>query len=240
LGHKFNIPVLRSSAIEALKLLFPCSIQGHRFQPVLGGVKTQVEKKLLLRLFPIQAVNLFRECYIPALMPMAYYHAAQLSIEDIVNGVTRSDGVTERLNAFDMMRVLQGRDHLKTSRRTTTFRWLNDFVVDGKSKPPTYRCPDAPVQGGDTCFFFLLRLYIDFNRSGLMDSRTDGIKPLSKNSRRLVQSHLCFSCWNECSKKMTQGLQDNWSKLPSYFGWNTWDDVIIAQEREDEAWADHC
>ena len=81
-------------------------------------------------MFPIKAIKLFHEHSVPSMLPMAYYHAAQLSLDDIVNGV-EDGGVLWKLDTLDTIKVLKGRDKLKTLRHQVLFPWLDDKLVEG-------------------------------------------------------------------------------------------------------------
>jgi len=37
---------------------------------------------------------------------------------------------------------------------------------------------------------------------------------------------LCGKCAKEARKQHTDGRQKMWDKLPTYFGWSSWDDVL--------------
>lgn len=237
-SHKLDLPDVRRCAFEALELLFPCGPNFKSSKPAIQGIKTKKDRRLFLRLFPLQAINLFRFHNISALMPMAYYHAAQLPIEDIVNGVIRGDGVRETICAFDITKVLEGRERLKISRRSTVFGWLNTLTPDGKVRRPSRDCENSPLGSGDTCFYYLLRVLLDFNRTGFLDERTDGLESLSEAAHVVFESHLCEFCWGAVQDKLRRGLQKNWGELPKYFGFTGWEDVMESQGIQDAAWAD--
>lgn len=237
-SHKLDLPTQRRLAIAALQLLFPCDIDSYRpVRPTIRGVKAK-ERETFLRMFPLQAINAFRDFDLPAFGPVAYYLAAQLSIEDIVNGVPRGDDTTETICAYDITRVLEGREKLRASRRSTVFSWLDNITPDGKPKRPCDACDNVPSWGGDTCFYYLLRTSIDFNRNGFLDTKTEALEGLPEKAWGVLKEHLCEHCWEEVMKWMQKGLDDNWRKLPTYFGLESWDQLIAAQAMSDAAWAD--
>lgn len=237
-SHKLDLPTQRRLAIAALQLLFPCDIDSYRpVRPTIRGVKAK-ERETFLRTFPLQAINAFRDFDLPAFGPVAYYLAAQLSIEDIVNGVPRGDDTTETICAYDITRVLEGREKLRASRRSTVFSWLDNITPDGKPKRPCDACDNVPSWGGDTCFYYLLRTSIDFNRNGFLDTKTEALEGLPEKACGVLKEHLCEHCWEEVKKWMQKGLDDNWCKLPTYFGLEGWDQLIAAQAMSDAAWED--
>ncbi|KAF8070350.1 hypothetical protein FPV67DRAFT_1487047 [Lyophyllum atratum] len=214
LSHMFDLVAVRNTAINAMKSLFPCTLMLPTIYPTIIGVRRR-DRGLFLRTIPLQAINLFRQYNLQALMPMAYYRAAQLSIADIVGGVLCSDCSRVTISAHDIVRVLEGREQLK------------------------HDCPNTPDSLGDTCLDFLLKMVVDFNRTSFMDSRTDALETLPQHSEAIFARNLCGSCFHELYQHLIFGQDKNWVMLPTYFGFKSWEEVLDAQRLEDERY-DWC
>lgn len=174
-SHKLDLHDVRLEAFEALRLLFPCGPDYRlSIKPAIQGIKTKRARQLFLRVFPPQAINLFRKYNISSLMLMAYYHAAQLSVKDIVSGVVGADGVKVTTCAYDITKVLERRDHLKWSRRFIVYGWLNTLTSDGKPRLIGEDCENGPAfETGETCFCYILRMLMELKSSEYLDTRTD-------------------------------------------------------------------
>ncbi|RDB17623.1 hypothetical protein Hypma_001062 [Hypsizygus marmoreus] len=236
-SHKLSLGGLRMRVIEALRTLFHCDALFNPTKPAIGGIRTHKGKTIMPRVFPLQAINLFREYNIPSLTPMAYYYAAQLSVQDIVHGVVRRDGEREVLCPYDMTQVITGRELLKLSRRTVLFGWLNNLTRDGRHVKPSEECTELPLESsGDTCFNYLMRMLMDFNRNLFLDSRTDALQSLPQVSNVFLTRHLCASCRVRVQEQMEAAIQANWQELPNYFGFKGWQDVMDRQKSVDAGW----
>lgn len=235
---KLNLPFVRKSAISALKCLFPTDLIDGRiptFQPIIAGFRQQSDEKMFYRIFPIKAIHFFHEHGVPSMLPMAYYHAAQLSVEDIVNGVECGD-VVWKLNPVDMMKVLKGRDKLKTSRRQVLFPWLNDKMLDGGPERGSATCGLDLMFNGNYCWENFMEIYSKFNRSGFLDDNTNGLQCLSGAAQDIFPEYVCHGCWSGALSEMSIGEGKNWTSLPGYFGFEGWDAVKSLQEDVDRGW----
>ena len=231
-GTKLDLPLLRNAAIEYLSSLFPCDLENVNSDYRLVTARPDETKRVL----EIEAVNLAREYDIPCIMPMACYSAAQLSIQKLLGGFTWSDGTHEKLGDEDLARVLCGREHLLLSRRHTVYHYLNNFTQTGKATPPSRDCVERPRPRGDTCFFFLLRMQIDFNSSGFHEMDARGLEVLPPLSLELIRPQLCDSCWKLFEEEMHLGRKLNWDRLPSYFDLRDWEDVKKRHVEASESW----
>jgi len=235
---KLNLYDIRKSAISALECLFPTNLwdnQIPQFRPVIAGYQNQWEENLFYRTFPIKAINLFHEHGVPSMLPMAYYHAAQLSIEDIVNGV-EDGGVLWKLDSVDIMKVLEGRERLKKSRRQVLFPWLNDKMAGGGREHGSANCEIKLMLNGNYCWENFRDIYLQFNRSGFLDDITNGLQCLSETAENLFQGYVCQRCWLEAIHSMSVGKRKNWASLPEYFGFGDWDAIKKLQENIDGGW----
>lgn len=239
---KLNLHEVRKSVISALGCLFPTEITEYRipkFRPIIAGYQDQVEEKMFYRTFPIKAINLFHEHGVPSMLPMAYYHAAQLSLEDIVNGV-EDGGILWKLNTVDIIKVLKGREKLKTSRRQVLFPWLDDKLVEvGRdSEAGSATCERKLTLNGNYCWENFMEIYSQFNRSGFLDNITNGLQGLSENAEKIFGHYVCERCRSDALRLLRAGELENWGNLPEYFGFEDWDAVKKLQENIDRGWED--
>ncbi|TFK44497.1 hypothetical protein BDQ12DRAFT_708429 [Crucibulum laeve] len=237
-SHKYNLANLRLLCLEALELLFPKSADACSSRPIITGITSKTERALFRRRFPFQAIKLFYECDVPALLPSAYYHAAQLSIEDIVNGIPLLDGSKEVVPQNEVVKIMKGRESLKTARRTILYRWLSDKVGHGQGSRGCAKCPRLAIKGADTCYMFLMRMFFDFHRAGFFDSKSNALEVLSDDAMQSLSDYLCEPCWTNVQLKIKEGLWGVWEQLPLYFGWTGWSEIDIEQKRIDDGWND--
>lgn len=234
MGSRLSLHLLREKAVENLKMLFPTSLTKHGTPK---NIQISLEKKERhRRMYAIEAINAAREFDVPSILPLAYYAAAQLSFSDIVKGVPREDGTRVQLQIADVLRVIQGREDLILSRRHTVFRFLSKFTDTGKPVPPSAHCPNVPMHTGETCFYALMRMNLDFNSSGYMESTASALDVMSEESREMIEMFLCESCWKMFRDAMYIGRGKNWKALPRYFGLGRWEAVVEAQEMADRHW----
>ncbi|KAF5385862.1 hypothetical protein D9615_002356 [Tricholomella constricta] len=241
LSHMFDLVDVRREVIDAFEVVFPCKLGLTIAFPALAGIKKQ-DRGLFARVYPLQAINLFQRYSLHAFMPMAYYRAAQLDITDIVSGVICSDGSRTTIRATDVIKVLQGRELLRRSRRNVLLCYFNDLVKNNDSnepEPPSLECLDIPSRStGLTCAQYVVKLALDFNSSGYLDTKTDALSILPPKAHDIFKSNFCSFCFKGAVNQMASGLGRNWDKLPSYFGLKDWEKVLEAQKLEDKRYED--
>lgn len=232
---KLNLCEIRKSTISALECLFPTDITGDqvpKFRPVIAGYRHQSDEKMFYRTFPIKAIKLFHEHGVPSMLPMAYYHAAQLSVEDIVNGV-EDDGVLLKLDSIDTMKVLKGREKLRRSRRLVLFPWFENKIDQGSESAT---CEGELMLNNNFCWENFMDIYFQFNRSGFLDDMTNGLQGLSGTAESVLRRYLCATCWSESIRLISAGERKNWEDLPDCFGFESWNSVKKLQESADRSW----
>ena len=169
------------------------------------------------------------------MLPMAYYHAAQLSLEDIVDGV-EDNGVLWKLDSVDIIKVLKGRERLKTSRRQILFSWLDERMVENGPEHGDNTCEAELMLNGHSCWGNFIEIYSKFNRSGFLDDIPNGLQGISETAERLLQRYLCQMCSSDAIHSIAVGENKNWTNLPRYFGFDDWDVVKKLQENIDRGW----
>lgn len=236
-SKKLNLHDVRKSTISALECLFPTDISADKMPklPVIAGYRNQREEKMFYRTFPIRAIDLFHEYGVPLMLPMAYYHAAQLSLEDIVNGV-EDEGVLWKLSPADIIKVLKGRDKLKASRRQVLFSWLDEKMVEGGPERGSATCEVELALNGNYCWENFIGIYSQFNRSGFLDDITNGLQGLSGTAEQIFRRYVCQRCWSDSMHLIGVGERKNWANLPEYFGFEDWEAVKKLQENIDRGW----
>lgn len=190
---------------------------------------------MFYRTFPIKAINLFHEYGVPSMLPMAYYHAAQLSVEDIINGV-EDRGVLWKLDAVDIIKVLKGREILKISRRQVLFPWLDDKLIEGGPDAGSAECEKEIMLNGNYCWENFIEIYSQFNKTKFLDDITNGLQGLSENAEKIFGRYVCEKCWSDALRLLRIGERKNWESLPEYFGFEDWSAVKKLQENIDRGW----
>ncbi|KAF9268781.1 hypothetical protein L218DRAFT_529662 [Marasmius fiardii PR-910] len=234
-GHLLNLPNLRSAALKALHLLFPCGSKDDLWPPAVHG--TNASKALFQRLFPIYAINVFRQCEVPIFSPVAYYYAAQLDVDDILFGVTRPDGSVVKLGDSDKSLVMKGREELGRVRRNYTHAWLSQHGDKrGDVEHVLHGCwMQSSAFTGQSCYAFIQRLKADWNASGFFD-RSDCLNALPTGGLDILKRDLCGICYQVFKRKTEEGFWDGWWRLPGVFGFGSWKALKEQQSKLSEGW----
>ncbi|KAG7090930.1 hypothetical protein E1B28_010003 [Marasmius oreades] len=234
-GHLLNLPELRKAALKALHLLFPCDSDDDRWPPVIHG--TNAPTDLFRRIFPIEAVNVFRQCEVPLFAPVAYYYAAQLEIDDILFGVTRPDGSIEKLSDADKSLVMKGREKLRRVRRDHTHAWLSEHGnVRGEVEHQLHGCwMQSNAYTGQSCYAFIQKLKADWNARGFFE-RSDCMNALPQEALDILKKDLCSTCYEFYRPKISQGVWNGWWELPGVFGFESWKVLKEGQGKLSDGW----
>ncbi|KAL0579750.1 hypothetical protein V5O48_002244 [Marasmius crinis-equi] len=234
-AHMLNLPKMRRAAMKGLHLMFPCDSGNDRWPPVVHGM--DVPADLFQRLFPIQAVNLFTQCEVPLFLPMAYYYASQLDIDDILFGVRRPDGSVEHLGDGDKSLVLKSRDKLSGIRKKYTHEWLAEHGNErGDVEHELHGCwMKTSPHTGQTCFDFIQSIKRDWESSGFFE-RMDCLNGLPQEALQILKRNICTSCYEEYHPRIVQGVWDAWWELPGAYGLGTWSDLTERQKKFSEGW----
>ncbi|KAG6857780.1 hypothetical protein H0H87_004196 [Tephrocybe sp. NHM501043] len=234
-GDIYDLISLRREAITTLKFLLPC---GPKYTPASAAI-TGVPKSaqsLLMRTLPFEVIRLCQEYDLPALLPMAFYHAAQLPIADIVGGIYGLGSSEEKQHsAADLIiKIVTGRDQLKLAYRNVRLRYLNEFNPDNWTDSEKCRGDDNKW---DHCTIYITKTLRQFNRDGFMDARTDVLDPMPQVRRKLC-AHLCSSCADNFNLSLEGGIASIWKRLPHYFDLGTWERVTEDQRAADRLYED--
>jgi len=214
-------------------MLFPSKKVPTSFKPIIGGIDTEERQKRFYRIFPIEAVNIFSNYSwsydYTAFLPMAYYHASQLSIEDIMDGVQDGHKLV-KLDPQHIPVLLKGREAVFKSRRGLTFSWLDRRLGDYGPTNGSPGCSNAQSQKGrEHCYRFLQRLYGHFRKTGFLDGHANALEGLNENAKGLFKYYMCSSCYEGVLSEAEESLRINWRRLPGYFGLESWEAVLRHQ-----------
>ncbi|KAF9547177.1 hypothetical protein CPC08DRAFT_823693 [Agrocybe pediades] len=236
---------IREKIFVGLEMLFPSKADPATpasFKPIIGGMENERHRwGRFFRVFPIQAINLFSQYgnSYAAFMPMACYHVAQLSVEDIVNGVEdgEDDEPVKLLPDFIPI-CIKGREAVRRSRSTVLFRWIFDIMSGYGPEKASELCTGAKAKKGDKlkCFPFFKKLYTHYRESKFLDGRGNALEGLNDDAVGLFKYYMCDPCYQLVLKANEDGLKENWERLPGYFGLGTWEEVLQAQGGADRAW----
>lgn len=228
LSEKCDALPMRVLARNAFSLLFPTNLRNlvDFTPPAITGFDSLKAKADFKRTFAFEAINLIRDHELYGHLPMAYYHAAQHPIKDIMNGVesyTLGERIT--LSFQDKRKVLEGREALTRARRMKTYKWLNSW--DTKN----HDAHDANPDRVDKCESFVFHLLNAANTGGFLD-RPNALDGMSAHTTKILEKQMCPSCWKSVGD--LNGRYRMADKLPECFGWRNWDEVSD-QEKEAEA-----
>lgn len=236
----YDLEHVRVDAIAALEYILPTSGKPSHHKAIIAGLRPK-DNNRFLRFFALQAINLCHECEIPAMLPMAYYHAAQCSIEDIVYGVEDNHGKLVTLERKDVITVLNGRDKLQGARRRfldCIDDRLGDFQPDREGEYPEPICLREITNhwgASDGCLQLLTDITRQFRRTTFLEGHNilDG---LSYAGYQTLERNLCPACRDTVLPKIRTAILQNWDLLPSYFGLGTWEDIRKQQKLWGEAY----
>ncbi|KAK7045722.1 hypothetical protein VNI00_007555 [Paramarasmius palmivorus] len=228
-GQRLNLPTISRAARSALQTLFPCHSTNDDWPPIVHGL--DISESLFLRLFPLEAINLFHECELVLYAPMAYYYAAQLRTEDIVSGVSRPDGTKETLRDKDKALILDAKDRLRTVKRNRHSAWLADHGAErGALENRIHGCSGATQPyTGKTCFEFLQEMKKDWNEHGLLD-RSDCLGILPDKAHAVLTNSICSKCYAVYKPMISKGIWNGWWELPATFNYGSWPEVHQKQK----------
>ncbi|KAF8972904.1 hypothetical protein BDZ97DRAFT_1912510 [Flammula alnicola] len=216
-SHALDLKNVRRAALKALECLFPSTLEPSPHHPIIAGLSLQ-RRGNFRRVFPIQALALFHDTGVDEMLPMAYYHAAQLSVVDIVNGVRDGDELI-KLSDKDTLVVLGGREMLRTSRRRVTFFWISLIMADYGLQTASPECTQWRQSHGLYCYGFLRQVFIAYDISRYLEG-PNALEILPRKACDILQAHLCKHCWEQVEGMIDYGLQTNRKRLAGYFGLN--------------------
>jgi len=236
----YDFEAIRQDAIAALQYLLPTTGKPERHKAIIAGLRTK-ETERFLRFFPLQAINLCHECEIPAMLPMAFYHAAQCPIEDILNGVEDNHGQLVKLDPVDVLTLLKGREKLQASRRRLFDCIDNRFADFQPNREGVYPEPICLRESthywgkSDACMQLLADITRRFRKSTFLEGYNilDGLSYVGFTS---LKRNLCPACRDIILPKICEGILKDWDLLPSYFGLGSWEDVKKQEKMWKEAY----
>ncbi|KAF9556689.1 hypothetical protein CPC08DRAFT_711012 [Agrocybe pediades] len=226
---------IRLKIIEALEKIFPSKGVPAPFMPIIGGIDDPSRRERFYRTFPIEILNIFAQHdyyhdYI-AHLPMIYYHAAQLPVDDIINGVQDGDKILKLTEPRDIAIILKGREELMRARREVSFRWLEERLSRYGPQKASEECEETCQQGGEYCYKFLQKLMGQFRTSGFLDSRPNALEGLNDDAKVLFKEYLCDKCYDDVIADANEGIEESWDSLPGYFGLEPWKMIIDKQSK---------
>lgn len=244
LSCRFDLQVCRQQAIDALDeffnlmwrhIMYKAPVPSDPSVAIFGSPLTRPHAMSMLS---FRMINVFQECEMVYFLPMAYYFAAQESVEDILCGVQLPDGSQEIISRSDQLIVLRGRDGLRKIRRDTTFSWLFTHAGNTNSYLQSHGCDGKPpTLSGKTCYDFIMELYMFITSdSDFLNNRRDALDSISAPALDVMNGHLCSACQEYFDFQIRKDLAHSWSLLPKMFGDTTWEALRRAQIRVDGAW----
>ncbi|CAA7261070.1 unnamed protein product [Cyclocybe aegerita] len=233
INEQLGLSKPREVGVAALKYLFPTTFRPNFEQVTIAGLKLH-EEELFFRTFPIRAVNVITEYGLDDLKPMAFYHASQLSMDDLFNGVRSGDdesGHLDRITDWEVFRkIVEGRERIQSSRRKVLFEWLEVPVTANVLL--SEECEQRKMKSNETCLGFLAEVCGQFRKTNFLNGRCDGLLGLNPRGHELFEEHLCEVCWPVAEGHMYEAARKNWEQLPEYFGLEPWETI---EEQDEEA-----
>ncbi|KAJ3517645.1 hypothetical protein NLJ89_g371 [Agrocybe chaxingu] len=224
INEQLGLSKPREIAVAALKYLFPTTFRPNFKQVTIAGLKLH-EEEMFFRTFPIRAVNVITQYGLDALRPMAFYHASQLSMDDLFNGVRSGDdenGALDRITDWQVFRkIVEGRERIQSSRRKVLFEWLEVPVTANVRL--SEECEQRRMKSRETCLGFLAEVCGEFRKTNFLDGRCDALLGLNPRGHELFEEHLCENCWPVAEGHIYEAARKNWEQLPEYFGLEPWE-----------------
>lgn len=201
LGNKYEIEILRASA---LKRLF------HDYPTRIEGVCPVKRKRMIFgtKWLDIDVANLAREQNLLSLLPIALYYCCEIhSGKDLVNGIPRNDGTRAKLLRCDETTCLISLQPLIQLQAETTWAWLYlpaDAYFNCETIRSNGRCRQIRQAIRDAIFpSCSLRGVISWDR------QSDGAK-------------MCDKCNEKARVIHDDGRIKFWNALPGIFGLPEW------------------
>lgn len=203
LSTKYEVPVLRKRAIDALLRWYPSTLP--EYLPMSGSARPLQEHPR-----HVLVANAARETDVLILLPAALlFCCATANARTLYDGLTR-EGVHYRLVEANRRAIFVGRPKLSHAARSRTQSFF--FYP---------RDPDVKCLAPNRCSEFC-RIY-----SSMFDEKDDPfMNPFHRMNWKAIRSTCCTSCatnWEAAHDKQSLLV---WQELPSYFDLPLWPDLI--------------
>lgn len=201
MSHKYGFIGIRDTALHFLKTCIPSYLSLNNWAAFITGrselMTMEIEDFLI-------AVNIARLTETHSLLPMALYACCTcLPHASIINGITRPNGVVERLSPEDIVLCMRGKlALLNTSDRAGS--WLLDLACHPRCKN---------VLG---CGEVLRSLPGLANDARTLISAA-ALGPTISHLRS-IQEMLCEACWDTVIAKYKAAVSETFAMLPIIMG----------------------
>ncbi|TDL25681.1 hypothetical protein BD410DRAFT_784719 [Rickenella mellea] len=212
MSTKYLFTHIRNAVIARLQQSFPDTLSKWDKTPVPSASTA------------FQVVALARETNARVLLPAALYRCCQEPLETILRGARDSNGLITKLHAMDIEACMIGMRFLVAARRKHTFRFL--------SKGPRYRAitgvRSVHVKWSEKCAKLsycgeFIQSFVQFAvRSGSWE-RHDALVRTTDELWEARRQRVCVHCLAAWKKANTNGRENVWNELPSYFNLSEWD-----------------
>lgn len=215
LGTKYEIEYLRRDAVDRLQIVFPQCLKGFQntfaehsadeTDPAYPFHTKAIEKMPAHNV--IAAINLARTFQLSAILPPAFYIAAQLSPADLISGCKDADGHEWKLSQEDLTRVFAGQGELREY-------WFEQFSLIWEARP-------APTCTSNTSSC----------RDTLASLRSRHISDLHTYTAILVahimvpRRGLCTPCRDSLVIACNTARSGGWRRLTEFFKLQTTDEA---------------
>ncbi|KAI0742510.1 hypothetical protein C8Q80DRAFT_1356207 [Daedaleopsis nitida] len=192
MGDKYQVDDVLTFAINYLKEHYPDNVD---------WIKHRLGAPCFSPLETVGVVNLARLTDTPSILPAAFLHCCAADPEALMRGFVRDGGVTERLSADDLARVLIARAELVKADAITCLYTLHTRAAQDCSDPG--HC-DAVVKG-------MLNELIDEDTT----SRTFGAdwRWSWEDCLRTIDAVLCAGCMEEIRERKDAQTKEMWRRL---------------------------
>ncbi|KAJ7188672.1 hypothetical protein C8R46DRAFT_1055465 [Mycena filopes] len=200
LGRKYDFKDLLASAVARLTYEYPTTLDEY--------IARQSNPPAAARILPykgitMDVVNLAIENNISTILPSAYGRLLSYSLEQLLDGISRSNGTSSSLSPSNLRTCVVGRQHIlvKQYQPQQGLGWTRKWEFDDcEALKSCSRKREA-----------FLRTYMD--RQAVSFFTTNVV---------LWASHFCVPCAGRINESINVGTRKMWEELPSFFNLPPW------------------
>ncbi|KAJ3821194.1 hypothetical protein F5880DRAFT_852601 [Lentinula raphanica] len=239
---KYDLPEIRtqvkSAFLDFFGMLWSHIIFGHlppeTPRVAITGYTMDVEDAPCFLTF--RMINVLKECQLEYCLPLAYYLAAQQTLQHIMDGVELDDGSIVELDDADQVKLMRGKRTLRDLRRQVTHMWLVEHVGYPRDYLRQHGCTSDP--NANSCYDMVLNLYVLFYSpvSGLLEERWDALDSISYQAAEALKSSLCPQCYKYFTNRIVKCLDASFTEIPQIFMGKSWTDLRYRQAEIEEKW----
>jgi hypothetical protein len=204
---KYQMATFRSQCILELTHLYPSSLEQFDAMYGLNGAPWTFQTKDDMATEFFKVFKLVYELNVPELLPCAFYFCTQLSLPNILAGLSKEDSAA----------CLVGRDSLQKMQYEKTYAFVHHF--------PGYLGCQSP----GSCPREMGRSIPDFYRAKNQWTNLNPYTLQVADFSIYRDGSICPACLKAMEEDHQKSRKKAWEDLPGIFGLGTWEELRAAQ-----------